>query len=108
MDMIDLFEISEDTMNKYNYNLCVCCKELWQKFKDNNQNLWTNFTYFLDSNGKFKFEYDYSDLSKEDDYERQIIWEYKYLGIEPPIERKRDRKILNNYLKKLDQSKSNV
>lgn len=36
-----------------------------------------------------------------DDYERQIIWGYKYLGIEPPIERKRNRKILDSYLKKI-------
>ena len=36
-----------------------------------------------------------------DDYERQIISEYKYLGIEPPIERKRDGKILDSYLKKI-------
>ena len=103
MDIIDLFEIDEDIMNKYIFNLCNYCKELWQGFKENEQELWTNFTFFLNSDGKFNFEYDYTDLSKVDDYERQIIWEYKYLGIEPSIERKRDRKILDSYLKKLNK-----
>ncbi len=62
-----------------------------------------NTQNIMESDGKFKIDYDYTDLSEVDDYERQIIWEYRYLGLEPPIERKRDREILDNYLRQTMQ-----
>jgi uncharacterized protein (TIGR01741 family) len=97
-DIVDIFDIDEDSMDTLVLELCNCCKELLEEFKRNKQDLWTNFTLILESIGKFKIDYDYTDLSQIDDYERQIIWEYQNLGIKPPSERKRDVKILQNYL----------
>jgi hypothetical protein len=40
---------------------------------------------------------DYTDLSDASDYNRQIIWEYKYLGIMPEDED--DKKVVEEYIK---------
>lgn len=61
MNIVDYFEITENTNDKYHYDLCNCCTELWEEFKKNKQELWTNVTFFLDSNGKFNLKYDYTD-----------------------------------------------
>lgn len=50
---------------------------------------------------KFKIDYEYEDLSEVDDFERQVIWRFKYLGIEPPTEKKRARQIYEKYLETL-------
>jgi len=41
---------------------------------------WTNFTLNLSSNGKFKIDYDYTDLT-ECAYEYHKKWGKKYLGL---------------------------
>ncbi len=92
------FEISEDEYDKLWYKLLDNLTELWQEFKNNGQEVWTNLTFILDSTGKFKIDYDYTDLSDADDMERHIIWDYKYLGIEPEDED--DKEFLAEYLKK--------
>lgn len=101
-EIIKRFSINKNEFYNHEYQLCELFEELQNEFKKNNQEVWTNLTLSIDSNGKFKVEYDYTDLSEADDYERQIIWEYKYLDTEPPIERERDRKIIENYLNQLE------
>lgn len=58
-------------------------EELWTEFQNEGQEVWTSLIMKCDNTGKFKIEYDYSDLSEADDYEKKIIWEYQYLGIVP-------------------------
>ncbi|MHC5280192.1 immunity protein YezG family protein [Listeria kieliensis] len=62
-------------------------EELWNEFKVNQQPLWSNLTFYLESNGKFDIKYGYENLTESafDDYERQIIWKYKILG-EMPVD----------------------
>ncbi len=98
-EIVSKFAINKNDFYYYEYQLCELFEELQNEFRINNQEVWTNLTYIMDENGKYKVDYDYSDLSDTDDYERQIIWEYKYMGLEPPIERKRDREIIEKYLK---------
>ncbi|GMA98772.1 immunity protein YezG family protein [Pelosinus sp. IPA-1] len=100
-DIVDIFDVDEDSMDMLTLDLCNCCKELWEEFKNSKQDLWTNLTFILESTGEFKIDYDYTELSEIDDYERQIIWEYNNLRIEPPADRKRDVKILQDYLRSL-------
>ncbi len=92
------FEISEDEYNKLWMQLLDNLEELQNAFKNNGEEIWTNLTFILDSAGSFKIDYDYTDLSESDDMERHIIWDYKYLGIEPEDED--DKEFLADYLKK--------
>lgn len=94
----DLFDIDEDEYDELWYQLLDNLTELWNEFKNNGQEPWTNLTFILESTGKFKIDYDYTDLSDADDSERHLIWDYKYLGIMP--EDDDDKKIIEEYLKK--------
>jgi hypothetical protein len=72
-------------------------EELWNEFKNNGQEPWTNFTFVLESNGKFKIDYDYTDLSEASPREQRWIWKYKYLGIMP--ENEKGKKVIEEYIK---------
>lgn len=78
-----------------------CFERLWHEFKNNNQEVWTNLTFVLDSTGKFKIDFGYEDLSEADTYEIRVIWKYKYLGIKPSPDKARDNKIIDKYIKSL-------
>ncbi len=96
-DIPELFEISEDEYDRLWYQLLDNLTELWNEFKNNDQETWTNLTFILESTGKFKIDYDYTDLSDVDDVERHVIWNYKYLGIMP--EDDDDKQIVQEYIK---------
>lgn len=102
-DIYNIFEIDEDTYDEMHDKLMEYFRELWEEFKNNKQEPWTNLTFTLDNTGKFKIDYDYTDLSEADNYEQRIIWEYKYLGMDPSPERKRDVKIIQKYLANLQE-----
>jgi hypothetical protein len=57
---------------------------------------WTSVTFIIDSDGKTILNYGHEDLSQSTDYDRQIVWEYKYLGVGPRDEG--DVKIIERYL----------
>lgn len=63
-----------------------------QSYGDN----WTSITFIIDSEGKTILDYGYDDLSQSTDYDRLIVWEYKYLGVGPREEG--DMKIIERYL----------
>ena len=92
----DLYEIEKEDYKKLWRQLLDDLKELWYEFKNNYQEPWTNLTMIFNSDGKFKINYDYEDLSEADDYERQIIWKHKYLNLLPEDED--DKKFLEEYL----------
>jgi len=64
---------------------------------NNEQEPWTNITFILESNGKFKIDYDYTDLSEASPREQHIIWKYKYLGIMPKNEY--GKKVIEEYIR---------
>lgn len=101
LEIVELFEIDENEIDQLRYKLSDLFEELWREFLKSNQEAWTNLTFILESTGQFKIDFDYEDLTEVDDFERQIIWRYKYLGIEPPVEKKRARKIYEKYLEGL-------
>lgn len=96
LDIADLFDIDEEYVDDLRYKIDDCFEDLWNLFVKNGQDVWTNLTFILESSGEFKIDYDYEDLTDVDDFERQIIWKYKYLGIEPSVETKRARQIFEN------------
>ena len=73
-------------------------QELNLEYKENNESVWTNLTFLLDNTGKFNIKYNYDDILNSDFTagERQIIWEYEVLGIEPEAEQYKE--MLNKYL----------
>ncbi|WP_044338669.1 antitoxin YezG family protein [Rossellomorea aquimaris] len=75
------FESKEDLLYKLS-------KELRNVFKANEQELWYSFTMSLESSGKFKLHYDYTNWF-DTDYsfsDQMIIWKNKYLGEIPTDE----------------------
>lgn len=98
LDIPRLYAIDEELVDVLRYELNDYFEDLWGAFKRSNQDTWTNLTLTLDKTGKFKIDYSYEDLSGTDAYERQIIWEYKHLGICP--EEGRSKKIIEQYIER--------
>jgi uncharacterized protein (TIGR01741 family) len=96
-NMPELFGIDENEFDMSLLHLADCFRELWQEFINNEQEPWTNITFILESNGKFKIDYDYTDLSEASPREQHIIWKYKYLGIMPKNEY--GKKVIEEYIR---------
>lgn len=96
-DIPQIFNIPKLEYRKQLRQLLDNLEELWNEFKNNGQEPWTNLTFILENNGKFNIEYDYTDLSNANDVERHAIWDYKYLGIIPEDEY--TKKFVEEYIK---------
>ncbi|MGG0790440.1 immunity protein YezG family protein [Peribacillus simplex] len=99
LDIEDMDNVNEDEVNRQLHQLYESLRELWDEFKNQKQEQWTNLTLELTSNGKFNIDYNYRNLENDDSYEQQVIWEYEKLGIMPKANRKRDFKIIEEYKK---------
>ncbi|ARC67341.1 putative antitoxin YezG (plasmid) [Bacillus licheniformis] len=92
----DVFEVDEDEYDDLWDQLIENLKELWYEFKNSDQEPWTSVTMMIQSDGEFKIDYDYEDLSEANDHIRKIIWKYKNLGLQP--EHEADKEYLKEYL----------
>ena len=76
-------------------------KEIREEFKQTEiiTEIWSNLTLTI-KESKFKVEYDYEDLLKSNysNYERHIIWRYKYLRITEEQLTKEEKQIISRYL----------
>lgn len=99
LDLEEMAICDEDEVNLQLHQLYEDLRQLWNEFKNQKQQPWTNLTLELTSNGKFNVEYDYEDLSNEDSYKQQVIWEYENLGKMPNENRERDLTIIKKYTK---------
>lgn len=79
LDIVDLFNIDEDEYDELEDNLYNCFSTLWEEFKEQGQEQWTNLTFILDHTGKMKINYGYEDISEISPIEKQDKWEAKYL-----------------------------
>jgi uncharacterized protein (TIGR01741 family) len=102
LDIPDQYEINVDDYNACEFELYDCFTNLWEEFKRNQQEPWTHLTFMLDHSGKFKIDYGYEDLSEVNEFENRIIWEYKYLGLEPDDEW--EKAMLKNFKRNQQQS----
>jgi uncharacterized protein (TIGR01741 family) len=101
LDIEDMEGIDEDEIDHQLNILDNITRELWEEFKRNKQEPWTNLTFKLHSTGKFDIEFDYTKLEEENDYnhyERLIIWKYKNLGIFPDENKESDIKLISEYI----------
>ncbi len=80
LDITDLFNINEDEFDELENKLYQCFSELWEEFKEQEQELWTNLTFILDNTGKMKINYGYEDISQLSPVDKQEKWEAEYLG----------------------------
>ncbi|MFC0186696.1 immunity protein YezG family protein [Fictibacillus aquaticus] len=97
LDIGDMEGVDEEEIDQQLNELDSIYRELWEEFKSNNQEPWTNLTFELYSTGKFDIEFDYTifDENKLNHYERLIIWKYRKLGISPNGNRESDMKLIN-------------
>lgn len=79
LDITDLFHMNEDKYDELENNLYHCFSRLWEEFKEQEQQQWTNLTYTLDNTGRMKINYGYEDLSELSPVEKQEKWEAEYL-----------------------------
>lgn len=94
-DIPKLFNISKTEYYNVLLELVDNITELWEEFKNNDLEPWTNLTFILENTGEFNIDYDYTDLSETDPIEQHTVWEYKYLNIVP--EDARYKKFIDRY-----------
>ena len=93
------FNIDEEAYMQLVNKLYETIKLLREECQKVEKRLWTNLTISIE-NFKFNVEYNYEDLlsSPYSNYDRHIIWKYKYLDFDINRLSKRDRKMLEEYL----------
>ena len=93
------FNIEEQEYMELAENLYDTIKRLREEFRKSEKRVWSNITISIE-NFKFNIEFNYENMlnSKYSNYDRQIVWKYKYLN--EPMEKlnKKDRKMLEDYL----------
>jgi uncharacterized protein (TIGR01741 family) len=97
LDIPKLFEVSENEYDSLMDKLTDELYKLWYEFKNNGQEQWTNLTFILESSGKFKIDYDYTDLSNASPRKQHWIWKYKYLCVMP--ENEKGKRVIEEYIK---------
>lgn len=79
LDIMDLFNMNEDEFDELENELYHCFSKLWEEFKEQKQEQWTNLTFILDNTGTMKINYGYEDISELSPVEKQEKWEAEYL-----------------------------
>ena len=80
LDIPDIFQVDKRFYKELKRELYECFEELWNEFRVQNQEPWTNLTYILDSTGRMRINYGYDDLSEMSPVEKQEKWENEYLN----------------------------
>lgn len=104
LDIEDMENVNEDEINSALHRLYKLLRELWDEFKKQKQDQWTNLTFELMASGRFNIDYSYREIENEDSYEQQVIWDYEKLGIIPNENRKRDFKIIEEYKRNINNT----
>lgn len=79
LDIPDFFNVDKRQHKEWKQELYKYCEELWNEFKVQEQDQWTNLTYILDNTGQMKLNYGYDDISQISPDEKQEQWEAEYL-----------------------------
>lgn len=103
-DIPNEYKVNNSMYEDLLFELVDIIQELNLEYKENNESVWTNLTFLLDNTGKFNIKYNYDDILNSDFTagERQIIWEYEILGVEPEAEQYKE--MLNKYLESKNNS----
>ena len=81
LDITDKYNIDKRQFDERENHLYDCFGELYEEFKKQGQEPWTNLTFILERTGKMKIDYGYEDMSQISSVEKQEKWEAKYLGV---------------------------
>lgn len=100
------FNIDEQAYLKLAEKLYDELKSLRAYFITSGEKPWTNLTISI-QNFKFNVEYSYENLvnSRYTSYDRHLIWRHKYLDIPLTSFQKKDRKMIEEYLKEEEHNK---
>ena len=79
LDIAEIFNISEDDFDELETELYYCFTRLWEEFREQEQEQWTNLTFMLEHTGKMKINYGYEDISELSPVDKQDKWEAEYL-----------------------------
>ena len=92
------FDLDDDDYLKLADELYGVIKKLRNQMRKEGEDAWTNMTISVED-FRFKIQYSYEDLigSKFTNYERHIIWRYRYLGISLDSFSKKERKVIEEY-----------
>lgn len=97
-DIPDEYKVNDSVYEEILFELADIIQELNAEYKQNNESIWTSLTFRLENTGRFNIKYNYDDVlnSEFTNGERQIIWEYEVLNIEP--EEQQYREMIKKYL----------
>ncbi len=95
-----IFNIDEEQYSKLITDVYNLIKLLREHTIQTKRKVWSNINISIE-NFKFKIEFDYEDLKKSefDSYERHVIWRYNYLKEDSEYLSRKDKKIIDKYLK---------
>ncbi len=79
LDIIDRFDVDKRYHKNLKQELYECFEVLWNEFRLQDQEQWTNLTFILDNTGQMKVNYRYDDISQLSPVEKQEEWEAEYL-----------------------------
>ncbi|WP_312422434.1 immunity protein YezG family protein [Anaerospora hongkongensis] len=81
LDITDRFIVDDDYFSDIEHQLYNTFRELLLEFKLQGQEVWTNLTLILHSDGNFKINYEYEDVSQISPVEKKEKWKAKYLSL---------------------------
>lgn len=77
-DLPKIYDIEENKIDAVFEEINLVLNNVWKNSEGKDKKFWSNFTFVLESTGKFNAYYDYTDLS-EGSYEYKKVWKEKYL-----------------------------
>jgi len=82
--------------------------EIYECFQNNEQDLWEQLTLFINSEGKFKIDFEYNVMNDDDGGQvmRETLWAYKTFAYKPK-EGTYMRKLLEKWIKEHDKEIEN-
>lgn len=105
----EMFDFDEEPYKELENRLYKSIKKLKAFYVKIKQQPWSNLTIIMEGT-KYKVEYNYDDLSVSEfsNYERHIIWRFKYLKV--PIESytKKEREVLQRYFESEEYKNTKV
>lgn len=84
-DIPEILNVDRKEYRKLLRELTKLIVELHNEYKFNNETVWSNLTYVVNERGEFTIKFNYDDImnSPYSDRERQVIWEYIVMKVEP-------------------------
>lgn len=95
----DVYNVSQQIYDELLVELNSILLNIYTCFEENEQPLWDQLSFYLNSDGKFNVDFLYDKISDDDggQAKREVIWAYNSFGFKPK-EGTFTRKLLDSYL----------